>query len=47
MRWPIAFIAACWFFEENSFFGWNGTPQSSAELICDGVFCLIFVLSLV
>jgi hypothetical protein len=46
MKFPIAFIAFVFFWMENEYFGWNGKPQSEAELICDGIVFLIFALSL-
>lgn len=32
---------------ETGYFGWNFTPQSDAEMICDGIAVLIMALSLV
>ena len=32
---------------ETAHFGWNFTPQSDAEMICDGITILIMALSLV
>ena len=34
--WILLFAFVFWF-HETSYFGWNFTPQSSAELICDGI----------
>ncbi|WP_311238465.1 MULTISPECIES: hypothetical protein [unclassified Xanthomonas] len=34
---PIAIIAACWWGLETSYFGWNTTPSSTAELFADGM----------
>jgi hypothetical protein len=32
------------FISENNYFGWNRYPQSSEELICDGIVLLLVVL---
>lgn len=45
MNWPIWFLAAIFWFNENRYFGWNGWPQSDAELICDGIVCLLVALA--
>ncbi|WP_126962458.1 hypothetical protein [Xanthomonas arboricola] len=34
---PIAVIAAYWWALETSFFGWNTTPGSTAELFADAL----------
>ncbi|RFF51689.1 hypothetical protein [Xanthomonas campestris] len=34
---PIAAIAVYWGWLETSFFGWNMTPGSTAELFADGL----------
>jgi hypothetical protein len=44
-NWPIAIIALAFFVSENVYFGWNSYPQSDAELIADGLVCLIFALA--
>lgn len=31
---------------ENAYFGWNWSPQSEAELICDGIAMLLFALGI-
>ena len=39
-------IAIWWWLTETAYFGWNATPQSSAELIADGVALLMLLVSL-
>ncbi|MBB3759262.1 hypothetical protein [Xanthomonas arboricola] len=34
---PIALIALYWWGLETSYFGWNKTPDSTAELFADGL----------
>lgn len=41
--WTVAFG---FFWEQNRYFGWNRLPQSDAELIADGVTCLLFGVAL-
>ena len=36
INWPIAGIGIFWWLMETSYFGWNNTPQSVAELFADG-----------
>lgn len=37
MNWAVLLLAMVWAIMENRHFGWNFTPQSDAELICDGI----------
>lgn len=38
----IVFVMGVWFwYMETKYFGWNTTPGSDAELICDGISLLI------
>ncbi|NJC38184.1 hypothetical protein GGR60_002738 [Xanthomonas arboricola] len=39
---PIALIALCWWGMETSYFGWNKTPGSTAELFADGLGVALF-----
>ncbi|CAD0338836.1 hypothetical protein CFBP498_26220 [Xanthomonas hortorum pv. vitians] len=39
---PIAVIAACWWWLETNFFGWNQTPGSTAELFADSLALVLF-----
>jgi hypothetical protein len=37
-------LALAFYITENRFFGWNATPQTPEELICDGiVFALVAI----
>ena len=44
--WRIWFIAGFFGLVETAYFGWNLTPQSEAELICDGITFVILALGL-
>ena len=39
-------IAMIFWWEENQYFGWNYLPASDAELIADGVACLLLALAI-
>ncbi len=39
------FLAGFYGIAETAYFGWNATPQSGAEMICDGITALLFVLA--
>ena len=39
-------LAITWFVIENTFFGWNPMPMTSAELIGDGVGFVLFGLAI-
>jgi hypothetical protein len=43
----LAFITATLFgLIETAYFGWNMTPKSETELICDGITLLMAVIAL-
>lgn len=42
---PIFVIAALYSLFETVYFGWNMTPKSPAEEICDGISVLILALA--
>jgi hypothetical protein len=42
---PRAVFAAFFGLVSTSYFGWNLSPKSEAELICDGITILIAALS--
>lgn len=44
---PILLIALFFAILETIYFGGNMTPQSPAEVICDGIVCLITALAFV
>lgn len=43
----IMFLALIASIEQTAYFGWNMTPQSDAEIICDLICILIFALAYV
>lgn len=45
LNWPVLVIALIFFYEQNKYFGWNGWPQSNAELICDGITLLLLAMA--
>lgn len=47
MNIQIFFISLFFGAMENNYFGWNMTPQSGAEVICDGIVMLIFALAFI
>lgn len=42
----IMSIAVWFFISENSYFGWNLTPHSDAELIADGMVLLMTIFAI-
>lgn len=46
INWWIAFIAIWFWLIETAYFGWNASPGSDAELICDGLALLIFAIAI-
>jgi len=42
----IFIVAFIFWVMENNFFGWNSYPKSEAELICDGIVCLIVAIGI-
>lgn len=47
MNISVLFMALAFSVIETAYFGWNLTPQSDAEMICDGIAGVIFALSFV
>lgn len=47
MNLQVLFTALFFGLVETHYFGWNLTPQSDAEIICDGIVMLIFALSFI
>lgn len=47
MNFNVIFLALMFSLFETAYFGWNLTPQSDAEMICDGISLLIFALAFV
>ena len=47
MNWTIMFFALCFNLIETAYFGWNFTPHSDAELICDGICFLIGAMAFI
>ena len=47
MNWRIFLLGAFFGLIETAYFGWNLTPQSSAEVICDGITAVIVSLALI
>lgn len=43
----ILLLAIFFGFVETAYFGWNMTPQSDAEIICDGIVFVLVALSFV
>lgn len=44
-NWPIFWIGNAWLLIETAHFGWNSLPKSDAEVICDGIGCLIVAMA--
>jgi hypothetical protein len=40
------FVAACFWWEQNEYFGWNRLPQSDAELIADGITIILVSIAI-
>ncbi len=47
MNWHIFWLAAFWWFAETKYFGWNATPGSDFELICDFLVLVLLVLAII
>ena len=45
MNYYILYLSGIFMYIENSYFGWNFEPQSDAELICNGITCLILAMA--
>jgi hypothetical protein len=41
----VFIIATMFAVVENAYFGWNLTPKSDAELICDGIAMVMYALA--
>ena len=44
-NWSILFLALTFGLMQTAHFGWNVTPTSDAEVICDGITLLIGALA--
>jgi len=42
LNWPIAALGLLWWAMETSYFGWNTSPSSIAELFADGAALLFY-----
>lgn len=47
VNWPIIFVFFIYAVVKDNYFGWNLTPQTSFEVIADGIGVLIFALALI
>jgi hypothetical protein len=45
MDFRVFVLASAFGLIETAYFGWNMTPQSEAELICDGITLVLFALA--
>ena len=45
MNWPILILAQFFWVMETAYFGWDLSPGSDSELICDGLVVLITALA--
>lgn len=45
INWPAFIVANVFGLLETAHFGWNFTPSSDAEMICDGIACVLLALS--
>jgi len=43
--WARGTAGIAFWLMETAYFGWNATPKSDAELICDGISLLIWALA--
>lgn len=46
MDYRIMFLGLFFGGIETAYFGWNFTPQSEAEVVCDGIVILITAIGL-
>lgn len=44
--WPVFLIGQLWWLIETAYFGWNISPVSDSEMICDGIVLIITALSI-
>lgn len=42
VNWPIVCFGVLWWYLETSYFGWNRSPGSVAELFADGMALVFF-----
>lgn len=47
MNFRIYILAAAFGLIETAYFGWNPTPMSPQELICDGITLALFALAII
>lgn len=47
MNIPVWLTAVSFSLGETAYFGWNWTPASDAEVICDGISMLLLALAFV
>lgn len=45
MNFRIFFLAACFWVLETAYFGWNLSPQSDAEVVCDGIVMMLAAIA--
>jgi hypothetical protein len=45
INWHIFILSQAFWLAETAYFGWNLTPQSDADIICDGMVVLIGALA--
>ena len=45
MNWTILFIAIVAGISENIYFGWNITPKSDSEMVCDLIVLAILAMA--
>lgn len=46
VNWLVFFLGQLFWLVETAHFGWNFTPKSDAEIVCDGIAVLITALSI-
>lgn len=47
MNFFIIVLAVWFYYLQNRYFGWNKTPNSSEELICDGIVIILIAMSFI
>ena len=45
MNFKILFFAACFWLLETAYFGWNLSPKSDAEVVCDGMVMILAAMA--
>jgi len=43
----ILFISIIFWLLETSYFGWNWSPQSPSEVVCDGIVAILVSLAVI